>query len=288
VTVEASSLQAENTVLEGRNGFTLIELLVVIAIIAILAALLLPALAGAKLNAQQIQCLSNLKQLSVANTIYLDDAGKLIPSEFGEGFYLPWEVALRPYYSGQNGVSNNVVLLCPSAALLPKGFVNFGDIGNGKADTEWAYEGTPMTGNYGLQNDFGAYSYNGWLYDLSATSEGRPLPGDFGNPHSVPRPALTPVLAEGTSHDASPNPTDLPASDLYDGSTTFETMGTLTIARHGSRAAAVAPRNFDITQRLPGMIDLALYDGHVEKSPLENLWNYYWSATWQVPSPRPK
>jgi hypothetical protein len=35
------------------------------------------------------------------------------------------------------------------------------------------------------------------------------------------------------------------------------------------------------------MIDLALYDGHVEKSPLENLWNYYWSANWQIPNPRP-
>jgi hypothetical protein len=35
------------------------------------------------------------------------------------------------------------------------------------------------------------------------------------------------------------------------------------------------------------MVDLALYDDHVEKSPLENLWNYYWSANWQVPHMRP-
>jgi len=147
----------------GRRGFTLIELLVVIAIIAILAAILFPVFSRAREKARQASCQSNLKQLSLAFTMYADDHDEALPGAgydspnpnhpYGHWIYANafgvWHVeggAIYPY------VRNTGVYNCPSRK-------------HPIATTPQSYAGCTYEANYELR-----FASLGVVEDVSGTA----------------------------------------------------------------------------------------------------------------------
>jgi prepilin-type N-terminal cleavage/methylation domain-containing protein/prepilin-type processing-associated H-X9-DG protein len=220
---------------DRTRRFTLIELLVVIAIIAILAAMLLPALAKAREKARAVSCTNQTKQLTLGMILYVDDANEYWPTRIlgnqtgnaatGAGGFIHWAGAIYPY------VNSVPTYKCPSYDARYTSYAWPGTIGVGTP--------TAIPSNMG--------------YNFCAVG-GANRVGDIYTPNitlaRILRPSKVPLLGDSVCCGLKSTGTD-PRNCLYIGPGTNTT---------GVYPNAIHPRMSAHNEGL----NLSFCDGHVE------------------------
>ncbi len=268
-----------------RKAFTLIELLVVIAVIALLMAILMPALALARKQAKTVVCMSNLHQWSLAFASWVEGGGIVTPDrtygvspEVEPGYFMPgwighgwttkidwtWFGALKSVLRA-GGAEPNSVRVCPEAS---KPAPPYGQ-GQWPANAAWYIQdgrfGPPDETNWGYAvGEYGSYGNNRYIYNSPRTQGTTPLEL-YHNPDPVGCNWRTvdvagrsniPVIADATWVGGNPWEEDTPfGSGGGD-------MGLFLVNRHR------------------GSINILFMDWSVRRTPLKCLWSLKWHRKW--------
>lgn len=244
------------------KGFTLIELLVVISIIALLLAILMPALGKVKEKAKAVVCLTRMKQWNlVAMTYGMDNNSKFAdPSGGAHGHW--WLKPLRPYYSDPK------IRLCPSAQRPPEEAL----WGSRKPNESWASpnlfpeleKGEVIDG---VEVIYGSISPNGWLMDISETGDvyGAKKGKSWRNFDEV-KPDV-PLFLDCYWVDGWPLDTDVPQDNPNDSDT------------WDIHANYMQEFNID---RHSGGVSVVYMDGSCRKVGLKGLWELKWHKEFDI------
>jgi prepilin-type N-terminal cleavage/methylation domain-containing protein len=257
-----------------RSGFTLIELLVVIAIIAILAAILLPALASAKQRAKRIEDVSNLRQWGMSFPMYASENNDSLPA----GWYDPngmWMVALTPFIQGAQ--IGGAICFCPSAAdtmrsSLPNFWVTtsttflvWGIMGTNGYPVDSSTTPAGNTSNWGRPGMAGSYGFNGWMANepSASASVDAAAPGYWKTITAAGKFAEAPLFSDCVWQGSNPTPED-PAPTSPGQCNVDASMASFCIPRHNGR----------------NPIDMAFINGSVREAGLRELWTLPWSKNY--------
>ena len=245
-----------------RDGFTLIELLVVIAIIALLMAVLMPALQRVKMQARSVACLSKLKQWGIFFSMYADD----YDSRFMQGFTVSnrWVSALGDYYKWDDEFT-----CCPNAL---KPWVDEHGIDSG-AEGHASGLGVTMAWGYMNQGHWkkqmkGSYGVNGWIVDAPAGNE--PHSGGAGwfwRGPNVAGAAYAPLFLEAQRYNGWALETDTPPPFSGDRWNNSAQMGRYCLDRHDGFAGCLF---LDYSARKVGLKELwtlKWHQGYNEAGP---------------------
>ena len=240
-----------------RKAFTLIELLVVISIIALLMAILMPALAKVRAIAKAVVCRSNLKQFCVAYEMYTTTNNSFMPVGYAKlpesklELVHPWPETLLPYYLNED------LLYCPMAGK-PREYrgnnYEFGSKLKAWGDADHA-DLVNTCGSFGFNEFAGTPAQE--LIDV-----GWDIPAKFWRTTNLRNASNIPLLVDSGWSGFIAQHTDPPP--LYDDENSGHGLKWICIDRHS------------------GYVDATFMDSSARKVGLKELWTFEWSRTFNT------